>query len=83
MTEEKIAVVKFKGDFLRTQSNWDDGKPVRVRLRNVLGMKYEEAVEKMSDAIADHDASYPMANFYSYAKVALDALLEADNGGKN
>lgn len=80
--KEKIAVVTFKGDFLRTQADWkQEGKYPVYMLRNVYGMTRAEAVEKMADAFIKYemnrDKSKPL-NPYESIETALEALLDKE-----
>lgn len=84
--EERIAVVPFQGDFLRTQAEWKrEGKYPAYRLRNIYGITRAEAVGEMANAFIkydrDRDKSKPL-DPYKAMEAALDALLgkEPENG---
>ncbi|MBP3514025.1 MAG: hypothetical protein J6J74_06060 [Elusimicrobiaceae bacterium] len=95
--EERIAVVPFKGDFLRTQADWKhEDKYPACRLRNVYGMTRAEAVERMAKAmyVDNWKRRTPLVRVTNWEKgfadnmkkkyiLAAEAALDALLGGKN
>lgn len=75
--EEKIAVVSFKGDFLRTQADWSNKKSHHTSLKNVFGMTRSEAVERMANVFYDFcEGCKTYEEYERLAEAALDALMD-------